>query len=298
MSCKSINFFGEELNIYKANLHTHSDQSYCFSAEKNIEFYAGANYDVLAFTDHEYASDLSQLDAHGMTLISGIELHPQGPLGILWHLLALGVPADFPGKYPDAQSAVDAVAAVGGITFCAHPHWCGITAQDILNVKGFSGIEVYNSSTRFIGKEYSEECWDELIDAGMVCGALAVDDTHRAHHLFHGWTMIAADNNSPEALLAALKAGKYYATQGPEITRMELIDRTFIAEFSESCEVCLIGRHNTGFGVVSPGDPDAGDNFIVRSCSVEIPEKFHGSLRLRIRDNRGKYAWSNPFMVQ
>ncbi|MBE6368522.1 MAG: hypothetical protein E7052_11580 [Lentisphaerae bacterium] len=292
-----INFFGRELNVYKANLHTHTDKSYCFDAEKNIRLYAQANYDVLAFTDHEYTSNVSQFDSMGMLLLSGIELHPAGPRGILWHLLALGVPVDFPGKFASAQAAVDAVHAVNGVIYCAHPHWCGITSQDILAVKSFDGIEVYNSSTRFIGKEYNDQCWDELIDSGMLCGALAVDDTHRAHHLFHGWTMIAAAEKTPEAIIDALKNNRYYATQGPEIKRMELKNRTFIAEFSEVCEVNLVGQHNSGFYAISPGDPDVGDNITTSSCSIEIPEKFHGALRLRIRSCAGKYAWSTPFVV-
>ena len=164
-------------------------------------------------------------------------------------------------------------------------------------MKGFSGIEVYNSSTRFIGKEYSEQCWDELIDSGFVRGALAVDDTHRAHHLFHGWTMIAAPDRSPASLLAALEAGRYYATQGPDFTRLELKGRRFEAEFSEAVEVSLIGRRNTGFGVVSPGDPEVGDRRTATEFAVTLPENFHGPLRCRIRDGAGRYAWSVPVMT-
>jgi hypothetical protein len=52
-----INFFGEELNSYKANLHTHSTTS-----------------------DGSYS------------MLEVVEFHPVGPRGIMLHLLALNVP--------------------------------------------------------------------------------------------------------------------------------------------------------------------------------------------------------------
>lgn len=47
-----MDYFGNELKPFKANLHTHSTTSDGkFEPEKVIQLYAEAGYDVLAFTD-------------------------------------------------------------------------------------------------------------------------------------------------------------------------------------------------------------------------------------------------------
>ena len=78
-----MNFMGQEWNAYKANLHNHtklSDGSY--TPQQLIDLYAENGYDVLAFTDHYKSNPVSTYDPKGMTLISGMELHPDGPRGI------------------------------------------------------------------------------------------------------------------------------------------------------------------------------------------------------------------------
>ena len=63
----------EELTVLKANLHTHTTNSDgTFSPSEVIGFYADAGYDVLAFTDHRTTNRVSEYDAEGMTLLSGI----------------------------------------------------------------------------------------------------------------------------------------------------------------------------------------------------------------------------------
>ena len=206
-----MDFFGRAFNEYKANLHTHSSTSDGrFEPAKVIQLYADAGYDVLAFTDHRKINPVSAYDSRGMTLISGMELHPNGPRDIMWHILGLGLPEDF--VYPDpvtGQEAVDAVSAAGGICFCAHPYWCGFTSAEVARLKGIQGIEVYNTSTRYIGKEYNMQCWDELLDMGRKFNAIAVDDIHWDYDIFRGSTMILAEDKSLPSLMKALKEGRY-----------------------------------------------------------------------------------------
>lgn len=290
-----MNFYGRELPIFRANLHTHSTVSDGWlTPQQVIDYYDSAGYEVLAFSDHRLTNPVSQYRPRHMTLLPGMELHPKGPRGLTWHLLALGVPENFPGKYSSAQRAIDAVHAVGGIVFVAHPHWCGITSSDILKLKNIVGIEVYNSSTRYIGKAFSEECWDELISAGFACGALAVDDIHGLSEAFGGWTMIAAPDRSPEALLDALRNRRYYATQGPEFHRLSFENGVFEAEFSEAVEVSVVGRNSSGKVVCMPDYPFPGNRPVATHLRVEVSPLFGGVLRCRIRDAHGRWAWSAP----
>ena len=131
---------------------------------------------------------------------------------MIWHLLALGVPEDFPGSYPDGQAAVDAVRAVGGIIFCAHPNGY-FSLHDILQLNGLTGIEVANTNCKFIGRESNETVWNELIAEGWLCPALGVDDMHTPCDFFGNWTVIAAENKEPETILRALANGSFYFMQ-------------------------------------------------------------------------------------
>ena len=294
-----MHFFGKDLPVFKAALHNHSTVSDGqYAPQEIIKLYADNGFEVFAFTDHKKTNPINTYDSCNMTLISGIELHPAGPHGTIWHLLALDVPQDFPGEFATAQAAIDAVNSVNGAIFCAHPAWCGITSRDIAELNGLAGIEVYNSSCRYIGKENSETIWNELTDMHLIYPALAVDDTHTSAELFGGWTMIAAADRQPETIMQALKTGSFYSTQGPEFTRLSFQNGVFEAEFSEVEEAILIGEKATGYTLCQVDVPARGDYRLTTSMQQDISKrKLPDELRFRcrIKDVRGRYAWSPVF---
>ena len=295
-----MDFYGRKLNSYKANLHTHSTMSDGrFEPAKVIETYAGAGYDVLAFTDHRKSNPVSSYDAHGMTLISGMELHPQGPRGIVWHLLALGVPEDFVYPEPEnGQAAIDAVRAAGGIVFCAHPYWCGFTSAEVGTLKGILGIEVYNTSTRYIGKEYNMQIWDELLDAGFRYTALAVDDMHWEHDLFKGWSVILAPDKSPGSILDALTHGDFYSTQGPVFERITLENGILSADFSPVMAAIVMRRQKGGYcAAIEDAMGPGSENKPVTHLELDVSKFQENYLRIQLRDAQGRMAWSNPVFV-
>ena len=167
----SIDFFGRKLNTYRANLHTHSTLSDGeFTPDQVTDLYSKAGYDVMCFTDHRKNSRISEIDPRGMLLLPGAELHPTGGRITISHLLCVNLPEDFdvsiaergkPGEN-HMQPTIDAVNAAGGLCFCAHPYWCGFRAEEIAALRGLAGIEVYNTSTRYIGKAYNMHIWDVL----------------------------------------------------------------------------------------------------------------------------------------
>ena len=297
-----MNFFGQELNEYKASLHTHSTTSDGrMEPDKVIQVYADAGYDVLAFTDHRKANPVSTYNSRGMTLISGMELHPEGPRGIMWHILGLGVPEDF--IYPEpatGQDAVDAVAAVGGISFCAHPYWCGLSSTDVAQLKGIQGIEVYNTSTRYIGKAYNMQCWDELLNAGFHYNALAVDDMHWEHDLFKGFTVILAADKSRESIMDALRKGAFYASQGPRFSRITLENGMLTADFTPVLNAIGMMRNSRAHcqNIVDAMGPGSENQEVTH---MEIPiSRFADKtdfIRIQLQDTAGRYAWSNPIYI-
>ena len=297
---KTMDFYGKKMNVYRANLHTHSKTSDgLFTPQEVVDMYSAAGYDVLAFSDHWKTNDVKLLDNKGMTLISGMELHPMGPRGIMWHLLALNVPYGHPGEYESAQQAIDSVRAAGGIVFVAHPYWSGLTREEIAPLKNVSGIEVYNTSTRYIGKEYNMNVWDDLLDAGFDYPALAVDDMHTWQDRFFGWTMILAEDKSPQSIMKALANGDFYATQGPEIKSLSYENGIFRATFSPAARVMVMTNRGRGVGSCVE---DVCGVLAKTAAEVEINiakwRKPGDYFRLQICDDKGRYAWSNPIRVK
>lgn len=287
-----MNFYGRNLDVVKTNLHSHTRRSDGAStAAELIDAYRTGGYGALAFTDHWKTNPVSGFDGKGMTLLSGIELHPMGPRGINWHLLAIGVPeeAEDYGKLGDAQQIIDRVREQGGICFAAHPCWCGLTSAEVATLKRLAGIEVYNASTRYIGKAYNMQLWDELLDAGLHVNAIAVDDVHRAPDLFRGWTMICAEDHSPAGLIEALRQGDYYASQGPEFRSLRFEGGIFEAEFSPCSEAVMLTNKNDGYSL------EDGRFTSIRFDAGKLPANAY--LRCQIRDAAGNYAWSNPIRL-
>ncbi|MBR7108227.1 MAG: CehA/McbA family metallohydrolase [Lentisphaeria bacterium] len=289
----------EQLNVYKANLHTHSTTSDGkFSPQEMIDKYSAAGYDVLSLTDHGKHNDLSLYDHRGMTLIPGMELHPDGPRGIRWHILALNITRDIPEGIPeaDAQSVIDMINRVGGYPVVAHPYWCGFTSAEVMSLKNVPAIEVSNSSCRYIGREFNMQLWDETLDAGKNYCALSVDDAHRPRDLFRNWTMLCAKSNSVSDLADALKAGNYYATQGPEFTRIHFDGTAFEAEFTPCTTAILMSRRSTGRLTMVPDFEGPGTTQVVTSMKVDVSDFPRDTyFRCQIADEDGRMAWSRPF---
>ncbi len=124
-----MNFYGKDLPVFKSALHTHTTTSDGKkSPQETIALYADAGYDVIVLSDHMKTNHIAKLDHRGMNVISGIELFANGPREITWHVLAIGVPEDFPGEKYDVQTAIDKINACGGLAYCAHPFWSGLTS--------------------------------------------------------------------------------------------------------------------------------------------------------------------------
>jgi hypothetical protein len=120
-----------------------------------------------------------------------------------------------------------------------HPNFhYGVTAEDMLRVHGDNFFEVYNGhpSVHNSGDSVhasTERIWDILLahriaDFGLpILYGLANDDGHRYHHIpsrgsepGRGWIMVLSPELAPEALLAAIEAGRFYATSGVRLRQV------------------------------------------------------------------------------
>jgi hypothetical protein len=141
--------------------------------------------------------------------------------------------------YEAMQKNVDAVIAQRERTgqpmliHLNHPNFhYGITAEDLMRVRGENFFEVYNGhpGVNNAGDEFhasTERIWDIVnafrqteLDLPLMYG-LATDDGHNYHKIpsrasepGRGWVMVLTDSLTPEALITALEAGRFYATNG------------------------------------------------------------------------------------
>ena len=114
-----------------------------------------------------------------------------------------------------------------------HPNFgWAITAEDLMRVHGDRFFEVYNGHPGVMdpGDAYhasTERVWDIVLTFRIAelklepMFALAVDDAHHYHSFTHtnfspgrGWVMVRSANLTPEALIASLQAGDFYASSG------------------------------------------------------------------------------------
>ncbi len=120
-----------------------------------------------------------------------------------------------------------------------HPNFgWGVTAEDLMRVKGESFFEVYNGhpSVRNIGDKThasTERMWDiintrRLNELNMnILYGLATDDSHNYHGLApgrsnsgRGWVMVRAAKLEPVSLISAMESGNFYSSTG--VTLKEL----------------------------------------------------------------------------
>src|SRR4051812_1076965 len=95
--------------FWRGNLHTHSTLSDGKLAPRDVvQAYKDAGYDFMMLSDHFIGhfnwpiADTRSFRANDFTTIIGSELHaPVTSAGELWHIVAAGLPLDFPQTAPE-----------------------------------------------------------------------------------------------------------------------------------------------------------------------------------------------------
>ena len=130
-----------------------------------------------------------------------------------------------------------------------HPNFhYAITAEDIIPLIGERFFEVYNGhpGVHNSGDEQhasTERIWDIVLTKRLaewklpLMFGLATDDGHNYHNIpsraaepGRGWVMVLADKLTPRALIASLEAGRFYASSGVALSRIETSDKAMTVE--------------------------------------------------------------------
>lgn len=286
--------FGVEGNWYKANLHTHTTESDGHSTPgERVEQYRGNGYSVLAITDHRTVTDVDGLSTDDFLVIRGTETHPEcGEGADLYHLVCINVPQEL--EFPedsDANTRVGLVEKAGGMVILAHPYWCGHNINHILRVEGFTSVEVYNGTCTKNCKGFSSVHWDDMLDAGRIVSAVAVDDVHKERDIFMGWVMIRAESLTVESIMNALRTGCFYSSCGPVIEDFGVEDGRLFLRCSPVSEAHFVCNRHFGKSFYSDdGEPITAAETAVKDDMVYV--------RAEVVDARGNRAWTNPIMLR
>ena len=199
--------FDKPGRFYRGNLHTHSTRSDGrLSPEAVCQFYKEMGYDFLAITDHfmeqfHYPiTDTSPYRTDDFTTIFGAELHAgKTSTDELWHILAVGLPLDFPPNLPDETGPQIAARALeaGAFVAAAHPAWYNLTEEDVISLGDVHAIETING----ISADHNDriDSWymlDVMLARGYRYTACATDDAHfQAEHndRVRGWVWVKSE---------------------------------------------------------------------------------------------------------
>lgn len=295
-----LSAFSAPGRFWKGNLHTHSNRSDgALEPAEVCRRYREAGYDFLCLSDHFLSqfsfplTDTREYRTEGFTTLIGAELHaPATHLGDLWHILAVGLPHDFTAtpEGEDGPALARRAAAAGAFVGIAHPQWYGLDFTDGLALDAAHAVEIYNHTCEMLSaRPDGVALFDNLMTRGRQLTGFASDDAHfHANDSFGGWVHVKAETLAPEALLAALKAGNYYASTGPEIVSLDRAGDTLRVAASPVRSIVLAG----------PGTKST----VVHGEAITEAEldlsRFAGSwCRVVVTDSNGKRAWAQPFAV-
>jgi hypothetical protein len=301
--------FDDAEHLLRGSLHCHSDRSDgACSPEAVLAAYRGAGYDFVAITDHlepEYGfrvADTPSTVPDGLIAISAAELSTGewSHRDTFW-VAAVGLPAGFEldaaarpiGRLEEARAA-------GAWIVLLHPrlnHWDpaprGARQPEVELV---DAVEVYTHSlaATWPDQAHGSAALDALLESGRRVGAVAADDAHFVHRKdrFGAWVMASAERPDEEGVMAALRDGRYFSTQGPRLDGLVLDGHRLDVRVRDVYAVCVTGAGDRWRSAQQRflAEGDAAADFDVGD--------FAGSYcRVTVVDEHGRRAWSNPLWV-
>ncbi len=303
--------FIEKRKMLKGCLHCHTTRSDGKGTpEEVIRLFRSKGYDFLALTDHRIYNFTNFAPETGLTIIPGMEFDTGSNIPCQYglrcfHTVCLGPTKEDgngfaqderlePAKVTNQeeyQPYLDDFHAKKNLTIYCHPQWSGTSARYFEKMKGNFAMEIWNSGAALkYDVDKDAAYWDELLGQDILIYGVAADDGHSMNRHGNGWVMVNAENNV-NAILAALEAGKFYSSCGPEIYDFYVKDGKAYLDCSDAV---MIRLH-------SDAHPSLVQRFEEGTTHAEFdlnvwygPYKY---IRMSVIDKNGKYAWTNPIFL-
>ena len=280
-------------NRVKVNLHMHTSNSDGHvSPSEALRIYKEHGYDAVALTDHWVQG--KPYEEQGINVLAGCEFHVGGDSRTtgVYHIVGVGMEKEaIVQDKNNPQSVIDAIREAGGLAILAHPAWSFNTPAQILALRGVEGIELYNTVSDFKVnyRADSSETIDQVAVAGHYYPIMAADDVHYYEgDECRSYLLVEADKPDRESILSAIRAEKFYASQGPEMD-VKIENGVVKVDCTPASKVIF----HTGM-IWSSQAVVRGENITHAEFVLNGREYF---LRVSVTDKDGNRAWSN-FIVK
>lgn len=291
-----MNIFDFNKPFFKGNTHMHTTLSDgAWTPEEAKAAYKAAGYDFIVISDHRKVGSME--DYEGMLVMSGAEYDYNFPEQVL-HVVAV-LPDEKLGnedwtKY-DHHQMIEMIDQYGGAAIVAHPAWSLNTTEFMKSLGKVCAAEVFNTFSGVpwnVDRGDSAILLDVLATNGRIMNFVAADDTHRyTGEQCRSFTMVQADACTPEAIIAALKAGKFYASQGPEFESVEVLEDRMIIRTSPVSRITFFSNVPWVAGRTRTGDNLTEHEYIFQK---QRGEKW---VRCEMVDEQGRKAWLSPVEI-
>ncbi|MCH4193624.1 MAG: CehA/McbA family metallohydrolase [Butyrivibrio sp.] len=284
-------------NWYKGNLHMHTTCSDGrVSPEEAEEIYYQAGYDFIALTDHRKPG--TEGHYKDMLLLSGVEWDTgDAQTAPVYHIIGVGMKEKTNLSYtegaPSPQHIIDVINAAGGIAILAHPHWSVMNPDEMQELHGLAGAEIYNSVSGlpFNPRRADSSLYFDLwAGRGILVRAMAADDAHYyTGDQTRSFIMVNAPECTGDALITAIQKGNFYASQGPKIYSITIEDEYIHIKCSPDVKT-VIFNSNMPWAAERVQEVTDGEAFYRYSEQDRY-------IRIELIDQEGRMAWSSPYSV-
>lgn len=291
----------------KGALHAHTTRSDGkLPPEEALMRYELMGYDFAALTDHRVYNNQSY-GPSTLTVIPGMEMDRRfaGSTGRgvhCIHTVSIG-PAHGNGFAQDQrfesgeiadqdayQPVLDMLHENGNMTIFCHPEWSGTPVHEVERLRGNFAMELWNTGCAMENEMDTDNglFWDYLLLHGARIFGVATDDCHSEDQYGKGYVYVNAEN-SVDAILAALREGRFYASCGPQINDFTFEDGVARVRCSPAVRVgfcCGCSPTRQVFAAERPLD----------EATFAVPA-YYPYIRAFVVDEKGRKAWTNPIFL-
>lgn len=293
-----MKLFDPNGKFYKGNLHAHTTVSDGRRPPEDvIALYQEAGYDFLALTDHWRVSPAQKF--RNLLVLSGMEIDYTFARQVL-HLVCILPDTALQGELYRGcrrahQEAIDLVNAAGGAVIVAHPAWSLNTHDFLLGLEGAAAAEIYNtvSGAPWNGMRADASGILDLVSTwGRYYRLVAADDAH----FYDGdacvsYTMVQADELTPAGIIAALRRGSFYASQGPRFLDVD------VDEEKMTVRTTPVSRVTFSSNLVYSGQRSVIRKGITERSYTFARDRGERFVRCEIEDEWGRRAWLSPVVL-
>jgi hypothetical protein len=205
---------------------------------------------------------------------------------------------------------IAAIVAAGGLAQVNHPNYMwSVRPEDLFAIPDRTLFEIWNGIPNInnLGgsdgagntSQSTEELWDQLLSRGQILWGVGSDDSHEYHDLDNAqsarpgqaWIVVRAAALKADAIVAALRAGDFYASNGVVLEDVKVDARSIsITVKPDSSEPARASRYLTRF-IGRYGKVLAEVAGLKPSYLWQGGE---GYVRATIIDSNGRRAWVQP----